>query len=129
LWRGRRWEKAFKVNKTYCAKLSKVIDCQFSCVPQSDILAFPCPCENLHIVKTYSVHANALENSKLVYEYVRIYYLSKYSKYVKGLPINMSLGYLMGTGTVPYLVYPGHTAYLCCGVTGRDRYFLGARLP
>jgi hypothetical protein len=26
----------------------------------------------------------------------------------------------MGTGTVPYLVYLGDTAYLCHGVTGID---------
>ena len=46
------------------------------------------------IVKTYAAPANVLKNYKLVYEYVRIYYLSKYSKYAEGLLINMSHFYI-----------------------------------
>jgi len=42
----------------------------------------------------YAVHANASENCKLGYKYVRIVYLSKYSKYVETLRINMSRFYI-----------------------------------
>ena len=44
-----------------------------------------------NLAHCYAVHANVLENSKLSYEYVRIGYLSKYSKYAEGLLINRSL--------------------------------------
>jgi hypothetical protein len=46
------------------------------------------------IVKACAVHAIVWENCKLGYEYVRIGYLSKYSKYVEGLLINMSCFYI-----------------------------------
>jgi len=39
-------------------------------------------------------HANPLGNYKLINEYVRISYLSKYSKYAEGLPINISQFYV-----------------------------------
>jgi hypothetical protein len=42
----------------------------------------------------YKIFADTLENSKLGCECVRIYYLSKYSKYVEGLLINMSHFYI-----------------------------------
>jgi hypothetical protein len=46
------------------------------------------------IVKIYAVHGNPLENFKLGYEYVRIDYLPKYSKYVDRLLIDMSHFYI-----------------------------------
>ena len=42
------------------------------------------------IVKIYAVHANALENSKLDYKYLRIDHLSKYSIYAEEFLINIS---------------------------------------
>ena len=42
----------------------------------------------------YEIFANALENSKLGYEYVRIDSLSKYSKYAEGLQMHMSHFYI-----------------------------------
>jgi len=42
----------------------------------------------------HKTYANALGNSKLINKYVRISYLSKYSKYVDGLPINISQFYI-----------------------------------
>jgi hypothetical protein len=45
------------------------------------------PCKIAPIVKTY---ATVLENYTLVYEYVRIYYFSKYSKYAEALLINFA---------------------------------------
>jgi hypothetical protein len=37
----------------------------------------------------YGIFANVLQNSKLGYEYAKIYYLSKDSRYTRGLLINM----------------------------------------
>ena len=48
------------------------------------------PCKIQSIVKTYAVHENTLENSKLGYEYVRINYSPKNSKYAVRLLIDVS---------------------------------------
>jgi hypothetical protein len=40
---------------------------------------------SLFIVRHFEIFANAFKNSKLEHKYVRINYLSKYSKYAEGL--------------------------------------------
>jgi hypothetical protein len=42
----------------------------------------------------YEIFANAFKNSKLDHKYVRINYLSKYSKYAEGLLRHMSRSYI-----------------------------------
>ena len=62
------------------------------------------PCEIQPIVKTCAVYANALENSKLGYEYVRIDYSPKYSKYADGLLIDRH---------VSFYIHRDHNVYTC----------------
>jgi hypothetical protein len=60
------------------------------------------------IAKMYAVHANALKISKLDYKYVRINYLSKYSKYADRLLINIFLYSLQSAMNATNVTFPIH---------------------